>query len=78
MKEKYVLYIDKDNIIRINVDRVKKDDLELTLSQGTISLDEDGSFRISVKNPGKVILYINQKNRKKELGSVYFVVKKRS
>lgn len=78
MDEKYILYTDKENKIRVNVDKVKKDDLKLTISQGTITADEDGSFIITVKTQGKAILYFNQKNRKKELGSVYFIVKKKT
>ena len=78
MDEKYILYTDKENKIRINVNKVKKDDLKLTISQGTITSAEDGSFIVTVKTPGKAILYFNQKNRKKELGSVYFIVKKKN
>ena len=78
MDKQYVLYTNEDNQIKINVDKVKKDDLELTISQGTITLGDDGNFHINVKTPGKAILYINHKNRKKELGSVYFIVKKKT
>ena len=77
MNEKYVLYTGTDNAIRISVSKVKKDDLELSLSQGKIVFGDDGNFHITVNNPGKAILYINSKKRNKELGSVYFVVKKK-
>ena len=76
MNEKYVLYTGKDNIIKMSVYRVKKEDLELSLSQGKITLGGDGNFHIIVNNPGKAILYINNK-RGKQISSVYFVVKKR-
>ena len=78
MNEKYVLYTRTDNIIKISVSKVKKEDLEISLSQGKITLGEDGNFHINVNNPGKAILYINSKKRNKELGSVYFVVKKKT
>ena len=78
MNEKYVLYTGTDNIIKINVSKVKKDDLELSLSQGKIILGEDGDFHINVKNPGKAILYINSRKKNKEISSVYFVVKKKT
>ena len=77
MSEKYVLYTGTDNKIRISVAKVKKDDLELSISQGKIVHGDDGNFHITVNNPGKAILYIYGKKRNKELGSVYFVVKKK-
>lgn len=78
MNEKYVLYTGTNNIIKISVSKVKKEDLELSLSQGKIILGEDGNFHIKVNNPGKAILYINSKKRNKEISSVYFVVKKKT
>jgi len=78
MNEKYVLYTRTDNIVKISVSKVKKEDLELSLSQGKIMLGDDGNFHINVNNPGKAILYINSKKRNKEIGSVYFVVKKKT
>lgn len=78
MNEKYILYTGADNIIKINVSKVKKEDLELSLSQGKIILGDDGNFHIDVKNPGKAILNINSRKRNKEIGSVYFIVKKRA
>jgi TonB family protein len=78
MNEKYILYTGKDNVIKINVFKVKKEDLEVSLSQGKITLGEDGNFHINVNNPGRAILYINSKKRNKQVGSVYFVVKKKN
>ena len=78
MNEKYILYTRTDNIVKISVSKVKKEDLELSLSQGKIMLGDDGNFHINVNNPGKAILYINSKKRNKEIGSVYFIVKKKT
>jgi hypothetical protein len=77
MNEKYILYTGTDNIIKISVSKVKKEDLELSLTQGKIMLGDDGNFHINVNSPGKAILYINSKKRNKEIGSVYFIVKKK-
>ena len=78
MNEKYVLYTGTDNIIKLSVYKVKKEDLELSLSQGKITLGGDGNFHINVNNPGKAILYINSRKRNKQISSVYFVVKKKT
>ena len=78
MNEKYVLYTGTDNTIQINVARIKKDDLEVSISQGTITRDDNGSFHIRVNSPGKAILSITGRKRNKEIGSVYFVVKKKN
>ena len=77
MDEKYVLYTGMDNTIRINVARVKKEDMELSISQGTITAD-NGNFLIRVNNPGKAILSISNKKRNKVVSSVYFIVKKKN
>ena len=77
MNEKYVLYTGTDNIINLSVYKVKKEDLELSLSQGKITLGGDGNFHINVNNPGKAILYINSRKKNKQISSVYFVVKKK-
>ena len=77
MKEKYVLYTGTDNKIEINANRVQMEDMDVSLSQGKITLGTDGNFHITVDNPGKAILSIRNKKRKKEIGSVYFIVKKK-
>ena len=77
MDERYVLYTGIDNPLKINVSKVKKEDLEVSISQGTIILGDDGNFHLRVNNPGKAILYISTRKRNKEIGSVYFVVKKK-
>jgi len=78
MNEKYILYTGTDNTIKISVTKVKKEDLEVSLSQGKIMLGDDGNFHLTVNNPGKAILYISSKKRNKEIGSVYFIVKKKT
>ena len=78
MNEKYILYTGTDNTIKISVTKVKKEDLEVSLSQGEIILGDDGNFHLTVNNPGKAILYIGNKKRNKEIGSVYFIVKKKT
>ena len=77
MEEKYILYTGIENIIYIHVDKLKRQDIQLRLSQGTVTENEGGSYTISVDTPGKAILSINNKKRGKEIGSVYFVVKKK-
>jgi len=77
MHEKYILYTGMDNIIMVKVDKLKNEDLEVSMSQGTVELSDDGTFHIRVNNPGKAILFINSKKRNKEIGSVYFTVKKK-
>lgn len=76
MDEPYTLYIGNDNKIKIKVAKVKTEDLELSLTHGTIQPDGNGNFIIQVSKPGKSILNISRKNR--SLGSVYFIVKKKS
>ena len=76
MDNKYVLQAGEDKKIKINAEKIKTEDLEFSLTQGTINPDGNGGFVIRANNPGKAILSIYKK--KKMLSSVYFIVKKKS
>jgi len=77
-KERFVLYTDIDNVITINVRKVRDEDLELTITQGTIIATGNGSYTVRLKNPGKAIIEIfNRKKKKASLAEIYFTVRSR-
>jgi len=78
MTEKYVLYTGMENLVKINVTKVKSEDLLIIPSQGTALPVGNGNFKIKVNNPGKLIIDIYNNKKNKPIGSVYFVVQVKS
>ena len=79
MKEPYVLYTEAENSITLSVPKIKDEDLELTISQGTVVSKGNGIYSIRVNKPGKAILQITSSGKKgRMIGSVYFVVKSKT
>jgi len=77
-RERFVLYTDIDNVITINARKVRDEDLELTITQGTIIANGNGSYTVRVKNPGKAIIEVfNRKKKKGSLAEIYFTVRSR-
>lgn len=72
----YILYLKKDNELTVVVDKVKSENLEATISQGTIINNGDGKFTARVNKPGRVIITVyNKKKSNKELGKASFEVR---
>ena len=72
----YVLFTKKDNELTIIVDKVKPENLEATISQGTIINNGDGKFTARVNKPGRVTITVyNKKKSNKELGAASFEVR---
>ena len=69
----YTLFTTIENPLSVVVDKVKPDDLRLTISQGTIVAKGDGQFGVKVTKPGLVIVRIYNK-KDKEIGAVSFNV----
>ncbi|MFC0773051.1 energy transducer TonB [Terrimonas alba] len=75
-KTPYVLYADANNELTIDVDKVKPEDLEATISEGTIIYNEDGKFIARVSKPGRVLVTVfNKKKKNKEIGAMSFEVR---
>ncbi|MEI9945027.1 MAG: energy transducer TonB [Chitinophagaceae bacterium] len=69
-----VLFTGTNNELKVEVNKVKNGDLNLTISQGTITPTGNGKFIAKVTRPGKAIVTVyNKKN--KEIASVYFEVR---
>jgi Gram-negative bacterial TonB protein C-terminal/GldM C-terminal domain len=75
-KESYVFYTDMENLVTIKAERVKADDLQVTISQGTIVAKGDGQYIVKVNKPGRVIIELfNAKKGNKKIGAASFEVK---
>ena len=75
-KTPYALYPDTDNELIIEVDKVKAENLEAIISEGTITNSGDGKFIARVSKPGRVLITVyNRKKKNKELGVMSFEVR---
>jgi Gram-negative bacterial TonB protein C-terminal/GldM C-terminal domain len=60
-----VLQAGKDNEVTIQVDKLKTEDLRVTISEGTIIPKSDGKFTVRVTKPGRVTIEVYGKKNKK-------------
>lgn len=63
-KTPYVLYANTDNELTIKVNRVKAENLEATISEGSITYNGDGKFIARVSKPGRVLVTLYNKKKK--------------
>ncbi|MGH2553680.1 MAG: energy transducer TonB [Chitinophagaceae bacterium] len=74
-KKGYTLNAGEDNLVRIEMYKVKDNDLEFNISEGSITRISEGQFNIRVENAGRIILTIINAKKKNESGRVSFDVK---
>ncbi len=65
----FVLYTNEDNELDIILDQVKTENLEVSVSEGTITNSGDGKFIARVSKPGRVIITVKNKKKKNSSGS---------
>ena len=68
-KTPYVLYTDTGNELTIELDDVKTENLEATISEGTITSNGDGKFIARVPKPGRVTITVFNKKKKNKAGT---------
>jgi TonB family protein len=71
----FTIFTGTDNIIDVNIRRVKNSNLTLTISKGTITPTEDGRFIARVNEPGRITITVNNKKNNSEVGIASFEVK---
>jgi len=76
-KTPYVLYTKTDNELTIDVDDVKAENMEVTISEGSIARQGNGNFVARVSKTGRVTITVhNKKGKRKEIGAASFEVMK--
>jgi hypothetical protein len=74
-KVPYTFFTGTENIITITAHKVKPEDLEVTLSKGSIKQIADGKYAVTVTQPGRVLLTLYNTKKQKEIGVASFEVK---
>ena len=78
VKNGSVLYTESNNEVIIKIDKVRNENLMVTISQGTITYDSENDYTVKVNNPGRAIITIyNKKKGMKEIGAAIFDVRKK-
>lgn len=74
-KESYILYAGTGNPMKIKVDRVKDEDLDLSLSNGTITRVSESHYVAKPLKAGSAILTVRDQKKGKEIERITFTVK---
>jgi len=75
-EEPYILYTGIDNNVTIVANKVKPDDLDVTISQGTILPKGNGNYTLRVARAGRIIITLYNKKHK-EIGAASFEVRQK-
>lgn len=71
----FTFYTGVENELTITADKVKPENIDVTVSKGSISQIAEGKFVIKVDNPGRVIIEVFNTKKNKSLGTASFEVK---
>lgn len=70
----YKLVINKDNRVVVNVPKVPAENIEVSLPEGVLLRNEDGSYTIHPVKKGRLVITIRNTKKQKELGKVSFEI----
>lgn len=73
-QEPYTLFVG-DNLINVNIKKMKNSNLRLSISRGTIRQTEDGQFIANITEPGRVIIRVYNTKNDKEISAASYEVK---
>jgi hypothetical protein len=77
-KVPYTLFTGTDNQLTVDVKKVKPEDLQLSISKGTIKQTADGRYIVRVNEPGRVVIELYNTKKNKSIGAASFEVKQAS
>jgi len=71
----FVLFAKTDNALTVKVKKVKQQDIQLTITQGSITNMGNGHFIAKVSKPGRSIIRVFDTKKDKEIGAMSFEVR---
>lgn len=69
------LVLKKENLVKVRVNKVKDEDLLVTVSHGTVIKSGNGQYIIKVTKKDRVIIRVYNSRKDKEIGAAIFDVK---
>lgn len=73
-KKLYTFYTGTDNEVTVEAYKVNPENLDITVTNGTVKQIAVGKFIVKVNKPGRVIVEVFNTKKNKSLGSASFVV----
>lgn len=67
-KVPFTIFTGADNIINVDIKKVKNSNITLSMTQGSITSTDNDQFIASVNEPGRVVITAHLKKNNKELG----------
>lgn len=74
-KVPFTLFTNTNNLITVDIRKVKNSQITLAISNGSITANDDDQFIARVNKPGRVTITVYLKNNNKELGKASFEVR---
>ncbi len=71
----YVFYIGTNNELSVTAYKVKLENIDVTISKGSIKQIAEGKYIVKVTQPGRVIIEVFNTKKNKSLGTASFEVK---
>lgn len=71
----YTFFIGVENELTITADKVKPENIDVTISKGSIKQIAEGKYMVKVNQPGRVIIEVFNNKKNKSLGSASFEVR---
>jgi hypothetical protein len=68
------LYLKTDNVITVEADKVKNEDIQVSIKNGKITAGENGSYIVRVERAGHAIIELYNKKKDKKIGAAMFEV----
>ncbi len=65
----FTLFTRTDNPVTIKADKVRPQDLQVTVSQGSITSLGDGNYKVKVSKTGRVVIRLYNLKKNREIGS---------
>jgi TonB family protein len=71
----FTFYTGVENELTVTVDKVKPENIDVTISKGSIKQIAEGKYIVKVDTPGRVIIEVFNTKKNKSLGTASFEVK---
>ncbi len=71
----FTFYLETENEITVSADKIKPENIDVTISKGNIKQIAEGKYIVKVDKPGRVIIEVFNTKKNKSLGAASFEVK---
>lgn len=73
----FTLFANTDNIITLKVDNKVNNNIEITCKNATITTLGNGKYKVNTTAVGRIVLYINNIKKDKNIGAASFIIEQK-